>query len=119
MLEVSEVIKKSEQGMGSAYFCSGSDGANYWVKGESAQREFQVNEWLAGHLAKEFGLPIAQFCLIKIDYDFAMYLPVDKSDIGAGVAFASTHVVGANELQRSELRSVPAELKRDLLVFDY
>lgn len=119
MLEVIEVIRKSEQGMGSAYFCSGSDGANYWVKGESAQREFQVNEWLAGHLAKEFGLPIAHFCLIRIDEDFSMYLPVDKSDIGAGVAFASTHVVGANELQRFELKNIPSELKRDLLVFDY
>ena len=119
LLEVNEVIRKSEQGMGGAYFCTGDDGSQYWVKGVSAQRDFQVNEWLAGHLAKAFGLPIAHFCLIQIDYMFSMYLPVELKDIGAGAAFASQHVSGTKEPNEVELNRVPESLKRDLLMFDY
>ena len=119
MLEVSEVTRKSEQGMGDAYFCAGDDGYQYWVKGVSAQRDFQVNEWLAGHLAKAFGLPIAHFCLIQIDCIFAIYLPTELKDIGAGVAFASRHVSGSKDPGKAELSGIPVSLKKDLLMFDY
>ncbi len=119
MLEVSEVTRKSDQGEGCAYLCLGDDGNQYWVKGVSAQRDFQANEWLAGHLAQAFGLPIAHFCLIQIDYMFAMYLPVELKEIGAGVAFASQHVSGSKEPNKGELQSVPESLKKDLLMFDY
>lgn len=120
MIEIQEVIKKSDQGYGDAHYCQGVNSKHYWVKGLAALRNCQINEWIAGHLAKRLGLPIANFCLVKISEEFYFYMPDEfKVGLGYGPAFASEHVEGASELIAKLLDSVPIELKRELLLFDY
>lgn len=120
MLELQEVIKKSDQGYGDAYYCQGEDGQHYWVKGLAALRDYQANEWIAANLATLLGLPIAHFCLVNVSEELYLYLPEDfKTGIGYGPVFASQHVEGSSELIQMLLDSVPVEIKRKLLLFDY
>lgn len=119
MLEVKEVIKKADQGLGEAYHCEGADRNLYWIKGYSAQRDFQVNEWISGFLAKAFGVPIASFTLLELDETLYMYLPSEYKGLGYGPVFASCHAKGSRELVESLIPKVPGEVKKDLLVFDF
>jgi|TARA_B110001454_G_C12620152_1_gene392535 hypothetical protein len=120
MLEISEVIGLAAQGQGGAYQCRGEDNNLYWVKGLNAQRPFQVREWIAAHLAREFGLPIANFCLVNIDNDLEIYLPEEYKNIGYGPCFGSKNAKNSTWFRPLTMcASVPEDLKMDILLFDY
>lgn len=119
MVEVKEVIKKSEQGEGEAYHCEGSDGDLYWIKGISALRNYQANEFLAASLATAFGISIASYRLMHIDEKLYLYLPPEFQRLGYGPVFASKHAAGSTDLMESLILEVPVETRKDLLVFDY
>ena len=91
----------------------------YFVKGRSANRRGLVNEWLCANLAKAFGLPVAPFELAEvpqelIEADLTGWL----KDLGGGAVFASRKVLG-QELAASQVQSLPRDLRRDVLVFDW
>jgi len=117
MLDIREVIKKDEQGRGGVYQCIGEDESIYWVKGHNAGRSFQINEWIAGHLAQAFGLPIAPFQLVNIDEVLYQNLTT-KKEIGFGPAFASKNAVNSAWFLPATMHPSRA-LQQDLLVFDY
>ncbi len=110
---------RSEQGFTRPYLCRCDDGEVYFVKGRSATRRGLINEWLCANLAKAFGLPIAPFELAEvpkelIDADLTGWL----RDLGGGTVFASRKVLG-QELAASQVQSLPLDLRRDVLVFDW
>jgi hypothetical protein len=61
MLELIEIQKVAIQGMTKPLLCKGSDGKTYYAKGKQATASGLIKEWMAGNLAKAFGLPIPNF----------------------------------------------------------
>lgn len=75
---------------------------------------------MAAKLATEYGIPIAEFALAEIPVEFieAGGLP-DIGELGSGIAFASRELSHAQDLTAVTRDLVPAELAKDLLVFDW
>lgn len=118
-LEIVEIIGRSEQGFTRPYICRCGDGDVYFVKGRSATRRGLVNEWLCANLAQAFGLPIAPFALAQVPQEL---IEADLTgwlrDLGGGTVFASRKIMG-QELAASQVASIPLQLRRDVLVFDW
>lgn len=118
-LTVVEVIGRSQQGRTEPYICRCNDGEVYFIKGRGAGRRSLVFEWLCGHLAQAFGLPIAPFAIATvpnelIESDWNGWL----RDLGPGLVFASQRVL-ANELTHVQVNDVPQAQRRDVLLFDW
>jgi hypothetical protein len=104
--------------MSGVIYCKAENGAFYWVKGHNVGREDQIKEWLCGHLAKEFGLPVAPFRLASIDEDLVRSSTAQFRHIGYGPVFASKDV-GQGTMWYDYGTQGSDELKRDILLFDY
>lgn len=118
MITIKTIHRISEQGRTSPFFCTASDGNQYFVKGLQANRQSQVNEWICAHLARAFCLPIPHFALLYMDATQYDVLPADYKSIGIGYAFGSQERLGQSWIEHHELSRLPNQLKRDILVFD-
>lgn len=119
-VEVVEYIRRSEQGATRPFICKCDDGHIYYLKGRSAGKTTLLREWLAGCLAKGFGLPIADFAQVDVPPELieALNLP-ELNDLGSGVAFGSRAISPAQEFTISHIHSVPLELQQDIFTFDW
>ena len=119
MLQVAEVLGRSEQGRTQPYICRGDDGEIYFVKGRSATRRGLINEWLCANLASELGLPIAHYALANVPQELMdADLTGQLADLGAGSVFASQKVMG-QELGIAQVANLSLDVRRDVLVFDW
>jgi hypothetical protein len=117
-LQVVEILERSEQGLTRPFLCRCDDDHLYYVKGRGAGRSSLLCEWLAGHLALAFGLPVPPFAIVEAPPSLVDLFP-EGMDLGAGPAFGSRVVAHTQELSVSHLCDVPALLQRDVLVFDW
>lgn len=117
-LQIEEIIERSEQGMTKPFLCRCEDGNLYYVKGNGAGRHSLLCEWLAGHLAKAFGLPIPPFAVMQAPRELVELFP-EGSELGFGLAFGSRVVAHTQELAEPHLGEIPALQRRDVLVFDW
>ncbi len=116
-----EVIGRSTQGMTRPFICRADDDNLYFVKGRYASTRSLVCEWLAGALAKSFGLPIVPFTKLLVpdallELKFAAGEPLQ--DLGSGVVFGSLRS-SFSELTVTTANKVSASLKADVVVFDW
>jgi hypothetical protein len=118
MIEVTEVISRSTQGITKPFLCRCADDKYYYVKGAYAGRESQLFEIIAGRLGRRFGLPIPNFEIVDVPADLLAHVRDEwKQDLGPGPAFGSSrHTV--IELTCALLEQVPYELQRDIFMFD-
>jgi hypothetical protein len=119
VLQIDEVIGPAEQGRSIPYLCRAEDGELYYVKGQQTNRSSLWAEWICGHAARAMGLTIPPFCLVQIDEALLAELPREDRKLGSLPAFASQkhrHVVW---LEPAMVGQVPAEVQRDVLVFDW
>jgi hypothetical protein len=58
MLEITEIIRRAEQGRTGPFLCRASDGRQYFIKGRAATASGLMREWLGANLAQRFGLPV-------------------------------------------------------------
>ena len=117
-LQVVEILERSEQGVTRPFLCRCDDDHLYYVKGRGAGRSSLLCEWLAGHLALEFGLPIPPFAIVQAPQSLVELFP-EGGELGAGPAFGSRVVAHTQELSVSHLGDVPVQLQRDVLMFDW
>lgn len=118
-LEIIEIRDRALQGVTEPYKCLASDEFEYFVKGKSIAPQGSIKEWLSGKIAKAFGLPIPDFCAVKIDIELLRLSGDDALNcMGEGPAFASKKVHAADEFRYHAITKVDADLQRDLLVFD-
>ncbi|MDT8281969.1 MAG: hypothetical protein RQ982_04065 [Gammaproteobacteria bacterium] len=117
MIQVVEIIGRSEQGITKPFICRGDDDNTYFVKGTGAGRRSQVCEWIAGNLALELALPIAPFEIVDVPVEIiegnTLY-----SELGMGPAFASLKQT-IMELNFAAIDMVPDDLQRRVLAFDW
>lgn len=119
VVEIVEVLRRSEHGMTLPFICRGDDGQVYFVKGVGSGRTSQINEWVSGNLAIAFGIPIAPFKIVQIPEELLEVLsPEDAFALGHGPAFGSLEQ-RINELAYSQVPDIPVELRHSLLMFDW
>lgn len=116
MLEVIEILGRSEQGATRPFICRCSDNYVYFVKGRDATRDSQVHEWIAARMATELGIPIAPYEIVHVSP--AMAALREAAGLGAGPAFGSRMISGA-ELTIPMLEDVKTETQADVLAFDW
>jgi len=118
---VSEIVRRSEQGVTNPFLCRSNDGTSWFVKGLlSAGAEALRAEWIAGCLAQRMGLPMPEFAIMEISDDLIQSSVIDGvQDLAGGVAFGSRTIVGAQELTFTRAREVPASLQAEILLFDW
>ena len=118
-LEIIEIRDRTSQGVTKPFKCLASDGNEYFVKGKSLGVRDSIKEWLGGCLAKSFGLPVPNFCAVRIDIELLKLKGNEAlKDLGEGPAFASKKVPLANELRHHLINSIPVQLQKDLVTFD-
>ncbi len=117
-IELEEVLGRSEQGVTRPFLCRGVDGVLYYVKGASASRRSLICEWLAGTLAKDFGLNVPRFEIAYVPPGLAELHPEGKS-LGSGHVFASSAVLNLNEILYAEAGRVRSAIRRDVVAFDW
>jgi hypothetical protein len=116
-IEIEEIIRPATQGRSRPYYCRGSDGHFYFVKGRP--RNSQGAEWICGHLARAFELPIPEFEIVDIGEELLKEASDECQLLGAGPAFGSRAVEGVSWLERESVGQILVELQTDILVFDY
>lgn len=118
MLEIVEIIERSTQGRTRPFLCRCEDDQLYYVKGRDAGKRSHLCEWMAGHLAKEFGLPVPHFEVAIANQALISMFP-EGGDLGCAPAFASRLVPELSEITFESIRSVPLVTRQDVLVFDW
>ncbi|MDR9777393.1 hypothetical protein RJJ65_33115 [Rhizobium hidalgonense] len=119
-IEIEEVLRRSEQGATAPYICRGTNDKLYYVKGRGAGYDSLVKEWIAGNLARRFGLPIAPFDLVYVPRElYEAGRSGNLRDLGFGLLFGSEEIPNSHELTVLNAGSLPAELKQDIAAFDW
>lgn len=119
LLEVTEIIKKIEQGRTSPYLCKADDGDEYVLKGAGALGKGRIAEYICATLGKKFGLPIPDFDIIDVP-EYLLEYEMDKyTDLGVGPAFASRYMPQLQEVDRAITKRIDSKLLRDTFLFDY
>jgi HipA-like protein len=118
-VEIVEILGPAEQGRTTPFLCAGDDGLQYYVKGRQTDRRSQWCEWLCSHLGRAFGLPVPTPQLVEISPELLAETQPAWRSLGAGVAFGSECVIGAQWLEPVMFSKVPEAMRRDVLVFDW
>lgn len=121
-LRIIEILGRSEQGITKPFFCRAEDGESYYVKGNFAGFRALCCEWVAGELARHWGLPIAPFSIVEVpDALIKGSLRNDIFELGPGPAFGSRLVQNAGELRWAEVEGnqISADLRARVLIFDW
>ncbi|MGH8147920.1 MAG: HipA family kinase [Gammaproteobacteria bacterium] len=117
-LQLVEILERSDQGVTRPFLCRCEDDNLYYVKGRDAGSRSLLCEWLAGHLARSFGLPVPPFAIVQAPRSLVELYP-EGSALGASPAFGSRVVAHVQELTAAHVDAVPDPLRRDVLVFDW
>lgn len=118
-VEIIEILGPAEQGRCEPYLCRGEDGLQYYVKGRQSSRRSLWCEWLCAHLAQAFGLPVPPFRLVNVSSELLAEAPEAWRCLGNGPAFGSERRENRQWLETALADGVPAELRRDILAFDW
>jgi hypothetical protein len=119
MLELIEIKKVAVQGFTKPFLCTGDDGKDYYAKGQGATASGLIKEWLAAHLAKNFGLPIPNFHIAYINSLLVESYGQDAlASLGQGKLFVSEKVESATDFKYHLLNQVDKKLQSDILFFD-
>ena len=119
MIQLIEIIRRSEQGVTRPFVCRGDDGELYYVKGAGAGRKALIAEWIAGSLARHLQLPVPPFAIAEVPRALVCgSVNEDIGDLGEGPVFASRAVLMAEELRYEHVHRVPLAQQAWTLLFD-
>jgi len=119
MIQITEIISRSEQGVTRPFICRADDGDLYYMKGAGAGRKALIAEWIAGNLARHLGLPVPPFALAEVPTALLRHSArEDLADLGSAPVFASRAVPFAEELRFEHVRRIPRDQQAWTLIFD-
>lgn len=119
-VQVVEILDRSIQGFTKPFYCKGEDGHAYFVKGRGAGRQTLIAEYVAGNLARAFGLPVPKFEIVEVPKTLITWCGRDDAhELGAGLAFGSKALPHVQEFAFSLIPQVPEPLRKDVAVFDW
>lgn len=117
-----DIIKQSEQGVSvRPFLVRADDGRNYFVKGlNRAGGPSLISEVIAAEIGRHLGIPIPEWKIMDVPQALIDFSAIGNvQDLGGGPAFASLQVENASDLLWAHLPSIPAELQRRVLLFDW
>jgi len=119
MLEITEIIKRSNQGATNPFICKASDGRFYYIKGRAATAAGLIKEWLGAQFANAMALPLPSSQILYADSAFIeAYGEEVTCDIGEGYVFGSEQIAFVTELKYNLISKISPKLQKDILLFD-
>lgn len=106
-------------GVSRPFRCIGEDDAEYFVKLKNTGWNHLVKEWIAGRLAQEMELPIADIAQVLIPRELVAGDAELESELGHGVAFGSRRVEPAERLALAFVPDDPDGSLSRILLFDW
>ena len=118
---ISEVLRRTEQGVTEPFICRSDNGDLYVVKGKvGCGREALRSEWIAGRYAQELGLPIPPIAVVTVPPELVEDSAIRGiQELGTGDSFGSLFQEGAQEISWSVSRAVDPQLGARVLLFDW
>ena len=117
---ITEVIRRSKQGVTFPFLCRSEGGQHYFVKGSGVGKSGLRAEWLGGCLARTFGLPVPGFDQVIVPEDLIKYSAIEGiGELGTKTAFGSAAVQGAQEITFLQSQAVDLALRAKALLFDW
>ena len=117
---ITEIVRRSEQGVTLPFICRAQDADTYFVKGLGVGASGLRAEWIAAHLAKALKLPVAPFAIVEVPAALLAGSAVSGvTELFGTFAFGSRVVAGAREITFNHARDLPLELRADVLLFDW
>ena len=118
-LQVTEIIRRLEQGMTRPFLVRTEDDVLYVAKGRETTQRGLIAEWICAHLAQQLGLPIPSFTLLQVPPELVSALGPEVAALGHGAVFGSLQQSGVQEFAVTQLKHVDVGLRRMLLAFDW
>ena len=118
-LQVTEVMRRLEQGMTRPFLVRAEDDVLYVAKGRETTQRGLIAEWICAHLAQQLGLPIPAFTLLQVPPELVSALGPEVAALGHGAVFGSLQQSGVQEFTVTQLKRVDAQQRRMLLAFDW
>ena len=118
-LQVTEIMRRLDQGMTRPFLVRADDGDLYVAKGRETTERGLIAEWICAHLAQQLGLPIPAFRLLQVPRELVSALGPEVAALGHGAVFGSLQQSGVQEFAVTQLQRVDAEQRRRLLAFDW
>jgi hypothetical protein len=121
-ITATEIIRQSQQGYSiKPFILRAEDDRSYFVKGlEKAGGPALISEVIGAELGRYLGLPIPPWRLINIPADLIEFSVIPNvTDLRGGLAFASQAVRNASDFNVSHINSIPVEMRRLVLLFDW
>lgn len=118
-LQVTEVMRRLEQGMTRPFLVRAEDDVLYVAKGRETTQRGLIAEWICAHLAQQLGLPIPAFTLLQVPPELVSALGPEVAALGHGAVFGSLQQSGVQEFTVTQLKRVDAQQRRMLLTFDW
>lgn len=117
---ITEILSRSDQGMTRPFLCRADDGGLYYVKGRYAGLRSLCCEWVAGNLARVFGMPVPEFVIAEVPSHLVEGSErPDVRDLGAGPVFASSRLENAREITWQETKDWHIDGRARVLLFDW
>lgn len=106
-IQIVEILGRSIQGITKPFYCRCEDGQAYFVKGNGAGKQGLIAEYVGGHLARAFGLPVADFDIVEVPQELIKWCGRDDAnDLGAGLAFGSKALPHVQEFSMGHMPQV-------------
>lgn len=119
ILQVTEIMRRLEQGMTRPFLVRAEDDALYIAKGRETTQRGLIAEWICAHLAKQLDLPIPAFSLLQVPPELVSALGPEVAALGQGAVFGSLQQMAVQEFAVTQLKRVDEEQRRMLLAFDW
>jgi len=120
MIEINEVVRRSNQGVSQPFICKDTKENKLWVKGAAWSVTDLVSEWVCACLAQAVELPVAEYDLVSVEKELVKFSSLPEiASLGSGIGFGSFHVAGSAEFDYANIETVDFELRADILLFDY
>jgi hypothetical protein len=119
MLEITEILKRSNQGITKPFLCKASDDKIYYTKGRAATASGLIKEWLGAQLAQALSLPIPHSQILYADSTVVeSYSEEAVLELGESYVFGSEQIAWVTELKYEEIGKISPKLQKDILLFD-
>ena len=121
IIDIIEIHGRTAEGNGVSrpFRCEGDDGRDYFVKLKNAGYQCLVKEWVAGRLAREMGLPVAEVSQVRISSALIAGNQEYEAELGHGIAFGSVKVEAAERLALEFVRQDDSGGLSRILLFDW
>ena len=117
--QITQIIRRTDQGATRPFICRADDGKVYYVKGKSASTGERIREWMGANLASAFGLAVPEMTLLEVPKPLVDHSSSEvKTELGMGYAVGSRQILSVHELRHEEAALVPVATQRQILLFD-